>query len=123
MLIKIVGRLIVALAAPLALANHGHAQIVAPASATRVATLEDQLINRLKATTEDRQAYIRLVVAKTEAGIFDRGRILAFERYAMRKNPQLPFPYFERVMRVEAERVGEYLPPVRMLAGVSYKEP
>lgn len=89
----------------------------------KVATLEEVLINRLRATTEDRQQYIRLVVAKVDQGVFDRGRILAIERYAISKNPQLPFPYFERVMRLEAERNGVYLPPVRLLAGVRHFGP
>lgn len=87
----------------------------------KVATLQEVLTNRLRATTDERQEYIRLVVAKVDQGVFDRGRILAIERYAIRKNPRMPFPYFERVMRLEAERNGVYLPPVRLLAGVGYQ--
>lgn len=96
--------------------EHCHGQIVEPLRGERTATLEDQLINRLRATTDDRQAYIRLVVAKVNAGQFDRGRVLALERYAIKRNSAFPFPYFERLMRAEAERVGVYLPPVQLLA-------
>lgn len=96
------------------------AQITAPLEAStggvQVATLEQQLISRLKATTEDRQAYIRLVVQKTETGELERARVLGIERYAIRRNPNFPFPYFERAMRHEASKLGIYLPPVQLLA-------
>lgn len=99
----------------------GQAQIVPPAERSQVATLADQLINRLRATTEDRQSFLRLVAAKAEIGQFDRGKVLAFERYAMRKNPRFPFPHFERAMRAESYRLGVYLPPVELMAGPVYR--
>jgi hypothetical protein len=96
------------------------AQITVPletsTSGVQVATLEQQLINRLKATTEDRQAYIRLVVQKTETGELETARVIGIERYAIRRNPNYPFPYFERAMRHEASKLGIYLPPVQLLA-------
>lgn len=96
------------------------AQITVPldksTSGVQVATLEQQLINRLKATTEDRQAYIRLVVQKTETGELETARVIGIERYAIRRNPNFPFPYFERAMRHEASKLGIYLPPVQLLA-------
>jgi hypothetical protein len=92
---------------------------VASASATQVATLDEQLINRLRATTEERQAYVRLVVDKISTGEFDQRMVLAIERYAIRKNPQFPFPYFERAMRFEAEKRGIELPPVQLLVGAA----
>jgi len=55
-------------------------------------------------------------VQKTETGELDQARVLAFERYAIRRNPEFPFPFFERAMRFEADRTGVVLPPVRMLA-------
>jgi len=119
MLSKLISRIAVIVAIQIGLSTYCSGQIVVPTRGTQTATLEDQLINRLRATTEDRQAYIRLVVAKVNTGEFDRGRILALERYAIKKNSSFPFPYFERVMRAEAERVGVYLPPVQLLAGGS----
>ena len=86
-----------------------------------MATLDEQLINRLRATTDERQTYLRIIAAKTEQGVFDQRRILAIERFAMKRNPNFPFPYFERAMRNEAERLGVYLPPVRLLAGPAYQ--
>jgi hypothetical protein len=112
--------LVVMMLVQLVLAGSASAQIspsrAAGVPGPKVATLEEVLINRLRATTEDRQHYIRLIVAKVDQGVFDRGRILAIERYAIGKNPQFPFPYFERAMRAEAERAGVHLPPVRLLA-------
>lgn len=99
----------------------GQAQIAAPATRGSVATLSDQLINRLRATTEDRQLFLRLIAAKTEVGQFERGRVLAFERYAMRKNERFPFPHFERAMRAESRRLGVYLPPVELMAAPRYR--
>ena len=83
----------------------------------RVATLEEQLINQLRATTDDRKAYVRLVVQLSNNGRLDPRLVLAIQRYAVRKNPQFPFPYFERAMRFEAEKRGIELPPVQLLAG------
>lgn len=107
------------------LTSPASAQITTPTNrsygGTQTVSLEDQLINRLKATTEDRQAYIRLIAQRVDAGIIDKGRVLAFERYAIRKNPHFPFPFFERAMRAEANRLDIYLPPVKLLAGVSFQ--
>jgi len=116
MLSKLIRRIAVVFAIQIGLIDYCSGQIVAPTRGTATASLEDQLINRLRATTEDRQAYIRLVVAQVDAGVFDRRRILALERYAIKKNSSFPFPFFERVMRAEAERVGVFLPPVQLLA-------
>jgi len=113
---KLISRIAVIVAVQVGFSTYCSGQIVAPTRGTQTATLEDQLINRLRATSEDRQAYIRLVVAKVDSGEFERGRVLALERYAIKKNSTFPFPYFERVMRAEAERVGVYLPPVQLLA-------
>lgn len=100
------------------------AQIVPPlAGRSGVAKLEDQLIVRLRATSEDRQAYIRLVVQRIEQGQFELPRVRAIERYAIKRNPRFPFPYFERAMRVEAERLGVFLPPVPLLIGPSISSP
>jgi hypothetical protein len=123
--LKISAWFLILITAHSGLASSASAQITTPTNSgyggTQTASLEDQLINRLKATTEDRQAYIRLVVQRVDAGIIDKGRVLAFERYAIRKNPHFPFPFFERAMRAEANRLDIYLPPVKLLAGVSFQ--
>lgn len=83
----------------------------------RVATLDEQLVNQLRATTEERKAYVRLVVQLVESGRLEQSYVQAITRYAIRKNPQFPFPYFERAMRFEAQKRGITLPPVQLLAG------
>ncbi len=86
-----------------------------PASARGQATasLEDQLINRLRATAEEQQAFIRFVAARVREDKLERGLVLAIERYALKRNRLLPFNYFARAMRFEASRRGVSLPPVQ----------
>ena len=95
-------------------------QITAPAAPRanpdRFATLEDQLINRLRATTEQQRAYLRFLVRQVRNGRLDAALVVALERRAIRRNPQLPFPYFERVMRGEALKRRVVLPPVQTFA-------
>lgn len=124
MLVNLARRTMLALIASGLVSRSATAQISVPMSpsggGTQVATLEQQLINRLRATTADRKAYIRLVVEKTETGALDTGMVRAIERYAIKQNPRFPFPYFERAMHFEAERRGVYLPPVRLLVGTGH---
>ena len=98
-----------------------HAQLttrrITSATDDKVATLEELLINQLRATTEDRKAYIRMVIQLVDAGTFEKRHLIAIQRYALRRNPDFPFPYFERAMRFEAEKLGITLPPVQLLAG------
>jgi hypothetical protein len=42
--------------------------------------------------------------------------VVAIERYAIRRNPQFPFPFFERAMRIEAAKRGVTLPESRQFA-------
>ena len=92
--------------------------ITRPASAgiQRTVTLEDQLINRLRATTWEQQAFSRFVTARVREEQLDRGLVLAIERYALKRNRVLPFNYFERAIRFEASRRGIDLPPVQQFA-------
>jgi len=107
--------------AVLASASTSQAQLttrrVMSATDDKVASLDEQLINQLRATTEDRKAFIRMVVLLVDQERFEKGHLIAIQRYAMRRNPDFPFPYFERAMRFEAEKVGITLPPVQLLAG------
>ncbi len=102
-------------------ASPSQAQLSAPRevpfSDSKVPSLEEQLINTLRATTEERKAYLRLVVQLVDNGQLDRRLVIAIQRYAQRKNSTFPFPYFERAMRFETEKRGITLPPVRLLAG------
>lgn len=92
------------------------AQITPPrtlsAEIDRFATLEEQLVNRLRATREDQQAYIKFVVDQVRKGKLDVKLVVAIERYALRRNPHYPFPFFERALQFEARKRGVALPPV-----------
>ena len=103
----------------IALANspNASAQITAPRTLStvpdRFATLEEQLVNRLKATTRERRGYVAFIVSQVRTGRLDSRLVVALERYARRKNPQFPFPFFERALRHEAAKRGISLPRVQ----------
>ena len=80
------------------------------------ATLEEQLINRLKATRDDQRAYVKHVVALTKNGKLDRKLVVAVERYALRRNSKYPFPFFERALKYEAAKRRVQLPSIRNFA-------
>jgi hypothetical protein len=96
------------------------AQITVPriltAEGDRYANLQEQLTNRLRATREDQQAYIRFVVEKVRKEELDQRLVVAIERYAMRRHREYPFPFFERALRYEAAKRGVALPPVKHFA-------
>lgn len=85
-----------------------------------VAGLDDQLVNRLRAITEEQQAFVRYVVRQVDEGRLERGLVLAIERYALRRNRLLPFNYFERAMRFEASRRGVDLPSVQQFVSTKF---
>lgn len=96
------------------LVSKADAQIISASTpATSVATLGDQLVNRLRATTPERQSFVLEVVRRTEIGELDVGLVLAVQRYAIRRNRQFPFPFFERAIRFEAAKRNVTLPSVR----------
>lgn len=80
---------------------------------TPVATLEEQLTNRLRATTDTQAEYIRLVVKLVDEKKLEARLVIAVEQYALRKNPRYPFPYFERALRYESAKRGVVLVPLR----------
>ena len=93
------------------------AQITDPrvlsASSTRFADLEEQLINRLRATTEDKKAYIRRLVKLVRDGKLDIKLVVAIERKSLGRRPAFPFPYFEQAIKIEAAKRKVIVPTVR----------
>jgi hypothetical protein len=92
------------------------AQITAPrilsASPDRFVKLQEQLINRLRATTEDKQAYIRRLVALVRNKKLDVKLVVAIERKALQSRPAFPFPYFEQAIKIEAAKRNVRVPTV-----------
>ncbi|GAA5505281.1 hypothetical protein [Novipirellula caenicola] len=99
------------------------AQVTVPrvlsAATDRSATLEEQLTNRLRATSEEQRAYLRFVVLKVKEGKLDLRLVVAVERYALRRRPDFPFPFFERAMKVQAAKYGVVMPPVKTFASTA----
>lgn len=93
------------------------AQITAPrtlsADIDPVARLEEQLINRLHATTEVQRSYLRHVVKLVEENKLSLELVVAIERYSLRRNPRYAFPFFERALRYEGAKRGVALASVR----------
>lgn len=104
-------------------AQHADAQITMPrtlsASETRLASLEERLINRLRATTGQQQAFIRFAVLQVNNDRLETRLLLAIERFAINRNRHLPFNYFERALRFEASRRGVALPPVQQFVSTA----
>jgi len=87
------------------------------------ANLEEQLINRLRATRDDQRAYVKHVVALTKTGKLERRLLVAVERYAIRRNSQYPFPFFERALKYEAAKRRVQLPTVKNFASTRPSAP
>jgi hypothetical protein len=88
------------------------------AQGDRFTTLEEQLTNRLRATADDQRGYIKFVVEQVRQGRLDLSLVVAVERYALRRNPDFPFPFFDRALRHEGAKRGVVLPPVRDFASI-----
>ena len=97
--------------------NNASAQITASRTLSSdidpVARLEEQLINRLHATTDAQRAYIRSVVKLVDDRRLQLELVVAIERYALRRNQRYAFPFFERALRFEASKRGVALNSVR----------
>jgi len=100
--------------------SESSAQVTAPRILTvpsgSIATLEDQLVYRLRATRDDQRAYIHYVVQRVNENELERSLVIAIERYSLRRNRGYPFPFFERALRYEAAKRGVELPSIRHFA-------
>lgn len=79
----------------------------------RKATLEELLINRLRATNEDQKAYVRVILQRVTENKLDLKLVLAMERAARRRSPFFPLPFFERGIRIEAAKRGVAVPTIK----------
>ncbi|QEG00911.1 hypothetical protein Mal15_49870 [Stieleria maiorica] len=80
---------------------------------TQGAALDDYLISRLRATTDDQRQYIREIVKLVDQNKLEKRVVLALERYARRKSPYFPLPAYERAMRVEAAKRRVNVPTLK----------
>lgn len=93
------------------------AQIAPPRIQTqdtdRLDNLQDQLINRLRATTIPQQDYIRRLVQLVRDGKLQERLVRAIERKSLGRRPAFPFPYFEQAIKYEATKRGVIVLTVR----------
>ncbi len=80
---------------------------------TKQASLSEYLVNRLRATTDDQQDYVRQIVKLVEDGKLEKRLVLALERYARRRSPYFPLPIYERALRYEAGKRGVAVPTLQ----------
>ena len=81
----------------------------------RVVRLEDQLTFGLHATRADQRNFLRKVAEGVEKGNLERARVNAVYKWALLRNDRYPFPYFERAIRLEANKKNVTLPPVQLI--------
>ncbi|MEE2937901.1 MAG: hypothetical protein VYA84_18085 [Planctomycetota bacterium] len=110
-----------------AINSNVHAQITQQQLNTgapgRVASLEEQLVNRLRATTADQRTYNKAIVTKVDEKKLDERLVFAVVRYAIRRNRYFPFPFFQRAMRYEAAKRRVTLPSVQEVASTRARLP
>jgi hypothetical protein len=112
--------IVIAIVTVAAVAKSADAQVTEPrklsATPTRVATLEEILVNTLRATRNDQKAYIKFLVKQVDRGKLEARLVLAIGKKAIQRNRYYPFPYFERAMHFEANKRNVFLPPVQQFA-------
>ncbi|MFN3189574.1 MAG: hypothetical protein ACE361_03540 [Aureliella sp.] len=75
-----------------------------------IVALKDQLKNGLRATTPAQFAFINTVDARVKAGQLPRAMVNLVYDWAIKRNPRVPFPYFQFALRALAKRRGINLP-------------
>ncbi len=68
--------------------------------------LRDQLTYGLRVAFPEQQVFVDQVVAKVETGELSRAMVNVVYVWAKKRKPNIPFPYFEYVMRLLAEKRG-----------------
>ncbi len=79
-------------------------------SEQHVVSLEDQLTKGLRTFLPEQQQWIKLVVTEVENKRLPRAMVNVVFKWARRRNPNIPFPYFQFAMRELAKRRGVILP-------------
>ncbi len=66
--------------------------------------LEEQLRTGLRVVTEGQRRYIDQIVMLVRQGRLPRPLVNLVARWAVERNPSVPFPYFQYALRVLAKR-------------------
>lgn len=75
-----------------------------------IAPLSDQLTKGLRAITPEQKQFVVVVVAYVDQGVIPRAMVNLVYRWALERNANVPFPYFEYAMRTLSKRRGVVLP-------------
>ena len=73
---------------------------------TIVADLEEQLTAGLKIRREEEEKFVATVIELVEEGRLPVSLVKSAFHWSRRKNAKTPFPYFERALRLTAEKIG-----------------
>jgi uncharacterized MAPEG superfamily protein len=68
--------------------------------------LKDQLRYGLRVAFPEQEAFVAQVVEKVDTGEMSRAMVNVVFVWSRKRNPRIPFPYFEAVLRLLAERRG-----------------
>ncbi len=68
--------------------------------------LRDQLVFGLRTTLPGQQEFLDYVIASVDAGEIPRAMVNVVFVWARKRNPRIPYPYFEIALRLLAERRG-----------------
>ncbi|MCA9193159.1 MAG: hypothetical protein KDB03_15405 [Planctomycetales bacterium] len=74
--------------------------------ATHLVELETQLKNGLRVVTPEQLQFVQLVVLRVRQGIVPRAMVNLLYKWALERNPKVPYPYFEYAMRALSKRRG-----------------
>ena len=72
----------------------------------RTVPLLDQLKNGLRATRPNQEEFLQHLVAQVDQGAVPRSMVNTVYKWALQRNPRVPFPYFQVAMRELAKRRG-----------------
>ena len=71
-----------------------------------VADLEQQLMAGLNIRREEEKKFVNAVISLVEAKRIPVSLVKSVFHWSRRKNPKVPYPYFERAMRLTAEKIN-----------------
>ena len=70
------------------------------------ASLTDQLTKGLRAVTPEQNQFVQVVVEAVDQGRLPRALVNLVYKWALERNPSVPFPYFQYALTVLAKRRG-----------------
>jgi hypothetical protein len=75
-----------------------------------VVELRDQLVFGLRTFQPEQRQFVDLVIQKVESKEISRAMVNVVFVWARKRNPRIPYPYFEIALRLLAERKGVVFP-------------